>query len=95
MKPRISYDEGKNLILQQTRGMGFEDVIRAVEQKHILADLKHHNQSKYPHQRILVINIKNYAYAVPYVIDTKNQAIFLKTIYPSRTLTKKYLRSSK
>lgn len=94
MKPRISYDEGKNLILQQTRGIGFEDVIKAIEQKHILADLKHHDQNKYPNQRILVISIKNYAYAVPYVIDAKKQAIFLKTIYPSRALTKKYLRSN-
>ena len=92
MKPRVSYDEGKNLILQQTRGIGFEDVIKAIEHKHILADLKHHDQHKYPHQRVLVIKIKNYAYAVPYVIDTKKDTIFLKTIYPSRVLTKKYLK---
>jgi hypothetical protein len=37
------------------------------------------------------IKIKGYAYAVPYVIDKKRKVVFLKTVYPSRVLTEKYL----
>jgi len=42
-----------------------------------------------------VVKIKNYVYAVPYVIDEKKKTIFLKTVYPSRVLTKKHLRKEK
>ncbi len=79
------------MLLKETRGLGFEDVIVAIEEKSILADLKHSNK-KYAHQRILVIKIEAYAYAVPYVIDWKRKIIFLKTVYPSRVLTDKYMK---
>lgn len=87
---RIEFSEEKNLLLQETRGIGFEDVIMAVEKKHILDDLKH-SSKKYSHQRILVIKRRRYAFAVPYVMDTKRKTVFLKTIYPSRVLTEKYI----
>ena len=88
---RIEYSEEKNLLLKETRGLGFEDVIVAIERKKILGDWKHSNK-KYVHQRILVIKIEDYAYAVPYVIDLKRKVIFLKTLYPSRVLTNKYMK---
>jgi len=40
----------------------------------------------------MVVDINNYAYVVPYVLDKKRKVIFLKTTYPSKILTKKYLR---
>jgi len=89
MKPRIKFGEEKNLLLKETRGVCFEDAIKAIEKGNILDSLEH---KKYPNQRILVIKIKNYAYAIPYVTDKRKGTIFLKTIYPSRVLTKKYLR---
>ncbi len=88
---RIEYSEEKNLLLKETRELGFEDVIVSIEEKKILGDLKHRNK-KYAHQRILVIKIEAYAYAVPYVIDPKRKVIFLKTVYPSRVLTDKYVK---
>lgn len=88
---RVEYSEEKNLLLKETRGLGFEDVIVAIEEKKILGDLKHSNK-KYAHQRILVVKIEAYAYAVPYVIDLKRKIIFLKTVYPSRVLTDKYMK---
>lgn len=39
---------------------------------------------------LAVIEINNYAYVVPYV--EKEGKIFLKTIFPSRKYTKRYLR---
>lgn len=88
---RVEYSEEKNLVLKETRGIGFEDVIASIEEKRILNDLKHKNK-KYAHQRILVLKIETYAYAVPYVIDTKRKVVFLKTVYPSRVLTHKHMK---
>lgn len=87
---RIEFSEEKNLLLKETRGLGFDEVIQAIEHKRILDDLKH-NQRRYTHQRILVIKKSGYAYAVPYVVDVKRKIIFLKTVYPSRVLTARYL----
>ena len=39
---------------------------------------------------LLVVNINSYIYAVPYVVDEKENSVFLKTLYPSRKLTKKH-----
>jgi len=87
---RIEFSEAKNLLLKETRGVGFKDVIVAIEKKEIFGDMKHRNK-RYLHQRILAVKIKEYLYAVPYVIDMKRKIIFLKTVYPSRILTDRYM----
>lgn len=94
MRPKIAYNEAKNLLLKEKRGVCFEDVVKAIKQGKILDDLKHRQKSRYYNQRILVIEIEKYAYAVPYVYSEKKGTIFLKTVYPSRVLTKKYLRKT-
>lgn len=87
----IQWNEEKNTWLKEKRGIGFEDIIVAINEKRILASLKHPNIEKYPHQRVFVVAIENYAYSVPYV---KSKAgVFLKTIIPSRKYTKRYLHS--
>lgn len=90
MKYKIEFSQEKNLLLSETRGVNFEDVIKAITKKKILGNLSHHDQQKYKNQKILVIKINKYVYAVPYVIDKKRKKIFLKTVYPSRVLNKKY-----
>jgi len=57
--------------------------------KGVLDVIKHPNPSKYPNQRLFIINIENYAYLIPFIEDEKQ--IFLKTIIPSRKATKQYL----
>lgn len=86
--PLISWNEGKNELLKKTRGVSFEEVRKILKLKHILADIPHHNQVQYPHQRIFILKLHGYVYAVPYV-KTKG-GIFLKTIYPNRKLNTKY-----
>src|SRR3990167_11240408 len=78
----IKYDEGKNLLLGQRRQVTFDEVLEAITQGDMLDDLEHQNSFRYPDQRILVVQIRSYAYAVPYAI--KDGIVFLKTIYPSR-----------
>ena len=86
----FDWDIEKNRELQKNRKISFEDVIIAIGEGNLLDDIIHPNKNKYSHQRIFIINYNDYAYLVPYVEDEKS--IFLKTIIPSRKMTKKYLR---
>ena len=67
----------------------FERVVQHIESERVLDVIKHPNSSKYPNQRMFILEIDNYAYLVPFVEN--NSEIFLKTIIPSRKATRKYL----
>jgi hypothetical protein len=54
-----------------------------------LASLDHPNP-KHAHQQIFVVWMGDYAYAVPFVED--EEKYFLKTLIPSRKLTRDYLK---
>ena len=82
----------KNTILLIERGITFEIVAEIIKDGKILEVIEHPNQKKYPNQNIMIINISNYIYMVPYV-ETESE-LFLKTIIPSRKLTKLYLGSN-
>lgn len=86
----IRYSLEKNELLKVQRDISFEDVILALESGNLLDDLEHPNKEKYPNQNIFIIliEIKEYVYLVPYVED--DTSIFLKTIIPSRQMNKKY-----
>lgn len=88
MKP-FDWDEQKNKLLKVGRGIGFEEVVNAINDGHLLVVLKHPNPKKYPNQKVYVVTINNYAYSVPFVEG--KETCFLKTIYPSRKYTKQYL----
>ncbi len=79
----------KNLSLQRERGVCFEDVVVCLINNKVLDTIKHSNKEKYPNQRIFIFDIEDYVYLVPFVEDEK--IIFLKTIIPSRKMTRKYL----
>ena len=86
----FDWDEEKNKILIKSRGISFEEIKVAVESGYLLDSYNHPNQKRYPGQKIMVVEIEDYAYLVPYVRD--EEKIFFKTIIPSRKATKKYLR---
>lgn len=88
MKP-FDWNPYKNKLLRKTRGVGFEDVVNAIHENCLLTILEHPNREKYPNQRVYIVAINNYAYAVPFVDNKK--VCFLKTIYPSRKYTKQFL----
>lgn len=87
----IKFNEEKNQLLKATRRISFEDVLELLRLGQLLADIAHPSR-KHPHQRLYVVKIREYAYAVPYIISTQKKEIFLKTIYPSRILTRIYLK---
>lgn len=88
-----SWDKEKNVKLKVERDICFEDVVDAINEGRILDEFDHPNEKRHPNQKIVVVNIENYAYYVPYVED--DEKIFLKTIYPSRKATRKYLIKEK
>ena len=88
MKP-FDWNPKKNQQVIEERGISFEDVIFYLQADGLLDDLAHSNKQKYPDQKVFVMNIDGYAHLVPYVEN--EDAIFLKTVIPSRKATKKYL----
>lgn len=76
------FDEEKDRLLREHRGVCFHDVISSVEQSGILVDVPHPAQDRYPDQRIFIVEIHGYANCVPYVID--GDTWILKTVYPNR-----------
>ncbi len=85
----FAWNSKKNEELIKERGISFERVVQHIEKEGFLDVIKHPNTSKYPNQRMYIIEIDNYAYLVPFV-ENDNE-IFLKTIIPSRKATRKYL----
>lgn len=83
----IEWNDLKNQLLRNERSVCFEDILQAIHENRVLADEAH---KKKPNQRMYIVEINNYAYLVPYVEDENK--IFLKTIFPSRKATKKYLK---
>jgi uncharacterized DUF497 family protein len=84
------WDREKNVILKKTRNVSFEQIVMHIENGDVLDVMKNSNSKNYPHQQILVINVNDYAHAVPFVENGTER--FLKTIIPSRKLTRMYLR---
>ena len=85
----INWNSEKSLMLKESRGICFEDIVFNIAKGDILDDYQHPNQQRYPDQRIMVISINNYAYLVSYIEN--EDEIFLKTIIPSRNATEKYI----
>ena len=83
------WNDEKNGWLRQERGIMFEDVVFHLSHGGLLDTIEHPNQSQYSDQRIFIVNVEGYAFLVPFVED--NEVIFLKTIIPSRKMTKLYL----
>ncbi len=89
----FDWNDGKNKLLKKERNVSLEEVILAIEKNRLLAVLEHPNQQKYPFQQICIVEINNYAFIIPFVEN--EESVFLKTIIPSRKMTKLYLAGDK
>lgn len=84
----FNWSPDKNQLLLRERGISFERIVFEISSGNELAVLKHPNQEKYPGQKISMVQVDDYVYAVPFVeTDTE---FFLKTIIPSRKATRQY-----
>lgn len=83
------FDPAKNTRLIEQRGISFEEIIVCLENIGPLGIIDHPNKDKYSHQKMYVIELQDYIYLVPFV--EQGNEIFLKTAFPNRKATKKYL----
>lgn len=84
----FAYGKEKNELLKQSRGIGFEEIILAIDSGRVLDVYDHPDQANYPGQKIYVVEALDYVYLVPFVRN--NEEIFLKTIIPSRKAKRIY-----
>ena len=84
----FNWNSEKNQLLMRERGISFERIVFEIGSGNELAVLEHPNQEKYPGQRISMVQVDDYVYAVPFV-ETDSE-IFLKAIIPSRKATRQY-----
>ena len=88
-----NWNREKNLLLKKDCGFSFEQIVSHIESGDLLDIIAHPNKDKFAHQQILIVQIKDYVISVPFVENGNER--FLKTIIPSRKLTKQYLKDSK
>jgi len=88
----FDWSKDKNQKLKSQRGITFEEIVIAIHEGNLITTIKHRNSNKYKNQKIYIVAVKEYVYLVPFVED--EEKFFLKTIYPSRKHTKKYLKKS-
>ena len=87
----ITWDERKNVLLKQRRGVSFEDILWFLAKHGPLWVKEHPRPEKYPKQRLLGVLIAGYVFIVPF--EETDEKIILKTIYPSRKATSAHRRS--
>jgi uncharacterized DUF497 family protein len=85
----FDWSDEKNAWLRRERGLAFEDVAYHITHGGLLDTIEHQNQERFSGQRIFIVNVEGYACLVPFVEDEKT--FFLKTIIPSRKITRLYL----
>jgi len=85
----IRWDENKNEWLKRERGVCFEQIVVLFEQGYVLEIVDNPNRTKYPGQKMAIVEIDGYAFLVPY--EQHDNDMELKTIIPSRKATKQYL----
>ena len=89
----FAWDEEKNERLRAQRGISFEGIVFHVQRGDLLDVLEHPNQEKYRDQKLFVVDSNGYIHLVPFVESATE--VFLKTIIPRRSATKRYLPGGK
>jgi len=71
--------------LKKTRGVSFEELIQA----RLVAVKQHPSRA---HQHVMLFDYKGYIWVVPFA--ETGEAIFLKTLFPSRKYTRLYRKGA-
>jgi len=87
--PVFDWDQKKNEWLKQEREISFEQVVLCIEEGGLHDIIEHPNENRYKGQQCYIIEVEGYIFVVPYI--EMEGSIFLKTIFPSRKFTKRYL----
>lgn len=83
----FDWNDDKNVELQKTRNISFEEVIFHIGNNDLIDVISNPNKEKYPNQKIFIVPINDFIHYIPFVENETHY--FLKTILPSRKLNKK------
>jgi hypothetical protein len=86
---RMDWSDEKNRWLERVRGITFEDIIYHMAHDGLLDVIEHPSPERHPGQRIFIARVEGYVCLVPFIED--DEVIFLKTVIPSRRMTRAYL----
>ena len=89
----FDWSDKKNEWLSLVRDITFEDILYCITHGGLLDVIEHPNQEQYPDQKVFIVDVEGYAFLVPFIEDER--VIFLKTIIPSRKMTREYLGGGK
>jgi hypothetical protein len=89
----FDWNDDKNDLLKETRNICFEEIVLSIANDKLLDVIEHHNKEKNPGQKMFIVEVRDYAYLIPFIED--DEKYFLKTIFPSREATDKYLSKEK
>lgn len=81
------WDNAKNQKLLKERGISFEAIVAYIEAGAVVAVVP--GRGEFRHQKQFLIAVNSYIHIVPFVEEESR--VFLKTIIPSRKMTKRYL----
>jgi uncharacterized DUF497 family protein len=85
---KFDWSPKKNEWLKENRDISFDEITCLINEGHLISILKHPRKEK---QKVFIVERDGYAYNIPFV-EEDDGTCFLKTIYPSRASTKKYLK---
>ena len=85
---KFDWNPEKNRWLKENRDISFDEITCLIEEGRLIGILRHTRKEK---QKVLIVERDGYAYNIP-IIEEDDGTCFLKTIYPSRASTKKYLK---
>ena len=63
----FNWNEDKNKLLINERGVSFEDIIETIKEGNLLDIIDHYNQEKYSQQKIFIVKLNHYVYLVPFI----------------------------
>ena len=88
----FNWNEAKNAQLKEVRGISFEEIVASIAGGGLVTVIEHPHPSRFPNQMLYLVEHDDYIYVVPAISDDRSDNVFLKTVYPSRKYTQRYLR---
>ena len=83
----IRWSDEKDQQLRRERGVSLETVAAMISRGEYRDVLKHPTRRN---QSIFILEIAQYTWVVPFVVEEDGESIFLKTAFPSRKFHKRY-----
>jgi len=88
IRMKYEWNPEKNEWLKKERRISFEQIVFHLSQGDVWKISDHPDKEKYPGQKIYFVNVEGYIYLVPHMIT--DDYVFLKTIIPSRKVTRDF-----